>query len=97
MKTTQLRDYTIKPGELAHFAELWATKVRPLRKARGFVVEGAWKIPTEDRFVWIVSHDGPEGWEAANRAYYESPERTTMDPDPATLILSQRITFIDPV
>lgn len=97
MKTTQLRDYTIKPGELAHFAELWDAQVRPLRVARGFVVEGAWKIPTEDRFVWIVSYDGADGWDAANRAYYESPERKTMNPDPAKLILTQRTTFIDPV
>ncbi|HEX9496768.1 MAG TPA: NIPSNAP family protein [Candidatus Limnocylindria bacterium] len=97
MKTTQLRDYTIKPGELARFSELWATKVRPLRQAKGFVIEGAWKIPSEDRFVWIVSYDGAAGWDAANRSYYDSPERKAMDPDPAHLILTQRTTFIDPV
>ncbi len=97
MKTTQLRDYTIKPGELARFAELWATKVRPLRKQKGFVIEGAWKIPSEDRFVWIVSYDGADGWDIANRGYYDSPERKTMDPDPARLILTQRTCFIDPV
>ncbi|MEA2660556.1 MAG: hypothetical protein QOH08_128 [Chloroflexota bacterium] len=97
MKTTQLRDYSIKPGQLERFTEVWATRVRPLRERLGFVVEGAWRIPAEDRFVWIVSHDGPQGWDAANRAYYESPERKAMDPDPASFILQQRTVLIDPI
>jgi len=97
MKTTQLRSYMIKAGQLDRFADLWSNNVRPLRTKKGFVIEGAWKIPTEDRFVWIVSYDGPMGWESANRAYYESPERKAMDPDPASLIVGQSTSFIDPV
>jgi len=97
VKTTQLREYAIKPGQLDRFADVWRSGVRPLREKKGFVIEGAWKIPSEERFVWIVSHDGPEGWEAANTAYYESPERKAMDPDPASFILSQRTAFIDRV
>jgi hypothetical protein len=97
MKTTQLRDYTIKPGQLDRFAEVWRTKVRPLREKMGFVVEGAWKIRSEEHFLWIVSYDGPDGWDAANTSYYESPERKAMDPDPASFILSQRTAFIDRV
>lgn len=97
VKTTQLRSYTIKPGELDRFVALWSNGVRPLREKKGFVVEGAWKIPSEDRFVWVVSYDGPDGWEAANAAYYSSPERKTMDPDPASFIIAQSTSFIDPV
>jgi hypothetical protein len=97
VKTTQLRDYTIKPGQLDRFAEVWRTKVRPLREKQGFVVEGAWKIPSEEHFVWIVSYAGPGGWDAASKSYYDSPERKAMDPDPASFILSQRIAFIDRV
>jgi len=44
-----------------------------------------------------VSYDSPDGWEAANKAYYDSPERKAMDPDPASFILSQRTAFIDRV
>jgi hypothetical protein len=97
VKTTQLRDYTIKPGQLGAFVSGWSKGVRPLRQKRGFVVEGSWTIPAEERFVWVVSYDGPDGWEAANKAYYDSPERKSMDPDPAKLIVSQRTAFIDPV
>ena len=56
VKTTQLRDYTIKPGQLDRFVEVWRTSVRPLREKTGFVVEGAWKVPSEEHFVWIVSY-----------------------------------------
>jgi NIPSNAP len=97
VKTTQLRDYTIKPGQLDRFAELWRTDVRPLREKKGFVVEGAWKVASEEHFIWIVSYDGPDGWDAANKSYYDSPERKAMDPDPASFILSQRTAIIDRV
>ena len=97
MKTTQLRQYTIKAGQLDRFAEVWSSNVRPLRQKMGFVIDGAWKIPSEDRFVWIVSYDGPLAWEEANRSYSESPERKAMDPDPASFLVSQRLSLIDPV
>lgn len=97
MKTVQLREYTIKPGQLGAFVDMWARTVKPLRERTGFVIEGAWTVPAAERFVWIVSHDGPAGWEAANTAYYDSPERKAMDPDPASFILEQRTTLIEPV
>lgn len=95
--TTQLRDYTIKPGQLDRFVDAWSRGVRPLRLKRGFVIEGAWKIPSEERFVWVVSYDGADGFDAATKAYYDSPERKAMDPDPAGLILTTRTAFIDRV
>jgi len=97
VKQTQLRDYTIKPGQLADFVQVWKNGVRPIRLKRGFVIEGAWAIPTEDRFVWVVSYDKPDGFEAAVKAYMESPERKALDPDPASFIVAQRIAFIEPV
>jgi hypothetical protein len=97
VKTTQLRDYTIKPGQLDEFAELWGRTVRPLRQKKGFTIESAWTIPSESRFLWIVSYDGSDGWEAANREYYDSPERAAMDPDPASYIASQHTVFIEKV
>jgi NIPSNAP protein len=95
--TRQLRDYTIQPGQLDRFVELWSAGVRPLRERAGFTIEGAWKVPAEDRFVWILAYDGPDGWEAANKTYYGSAGRKALDPDPAKLIASQRTAFIEPV
>lgn len=87
---TQLRDYRIRAGELDRFVEEWRTGVAPLRRARGFEIPSAWTIPEEDRFVWLLVHPG--GWDAfaeADAAYYASPERTALDPDPARLIDEQ--------
>lgn len=87
---TQLRDYRIRAGELDRFLSEWRTGVAPLRKAQGFEITGAWVVPEEDRFVWLLAHPG--GWDEfdeADAAYYASPERAALDPDPARLIAEQ--------
>ena len=98
MSATQLRDYHIRAGELDRFVEEWRNGVAPLRRARGFQIPGAWTIAEEDRFLWLLVHPG--GWEAfaeADAAYYASPERAALDPDPARLIEEQRTVRLDEV
>jgi NIPSNAP len=77
----QLRSYVVKPGEMDEWLTEWREKVLPLRRKFGFEVVGAWVIEEEDRFVWIVGHDGD--FRARDHDYYASPERENMDPDPA--------------
>ena len=36
-----------------------------------------------DQFIWIVSYDGPKSFQEADAAYYQSPDRKAIDPDPA--------------
>jgi hypothetical protein len=76
----QLRDYQVRPGELDEWLAEWREQVYPLRLAEGFEVVGAWIAREQNRFVWIIGHDD---FRAANDAYYASPERAEMDPDPA--------------
>lgn len=88
---TQLRDYRIVAGELDRFVSEWQSRLAPLRRAMGFEIPGAWTIPAEHRFIWLLVH--PDGWEAfdgADAAYFASPERTALAPDPARLIEEQR-------
>ena len=85
-----LRIYTIKPGEMAEWIEDWRTLVLPLRRRLGFEVLGAWVSDETDTFAWLLGHDGPDGIEAANAAYYDSPERAALDPDPARHIAEAR-------
>ena len=66
----------------------WEEKVRPLRERMGFTVVGAWTIEDDDRFIWILSWDGPGSMQDADRAYYASPERAAISPDPARLIVA---------
>jgi len=98
---TQLRDYRIRAGELEQFVEEWRMKLAPLRRSIGFEIPGAWTVPEENRFIWLLRHPG--GWDAfeeADAAYFASPQRTAFDPDPARLIEEQRnvrLTEVEPV
>ena len=88
---TQLRDYRIRPGEVDRFVQEWTAMLAPLRRSIGFEIAGAWTVPDEGRFVWLLAH--PDGWDAFEKAdarYFASPERTSFDPDPARLIEEQR-------
>ncbi len=80
---SQLRMYKAKEGELDAFIAEWRAGVVPLRRRFGFRVEGAWAIREKNEFVWIISYDGPDGFEARDAAYYASPERRALTPDPA--------------
>ena len=96
----QLRDYRIRAGELERFVEEWRSRLAPLRRAQGFEIPGAWTVPDENRFVWLLAHDG--GWDefaAADAAYFASPARAALDPDPVRLIEEQRnvrLSEVDP-
>lgn len=87
MSETQIRDYRIIPGRLDEFVSLWKDHVARLRREHGFEIVGAWAVPAESRFVWILSYPGPGSFAEADRRYYASAARTSLDPDPAALIL----------
>ena len=91
MKRWQLRTYRVVPGELETFVREWREHVRPLRESLGFEVLGPW-VGEDDRFVWIIGH---EDLEAADAAYYASPERAALDPDPARLLADVQTLIMD--
>lgn len=82
MAEWQLREYQIEHGRLADFVAAWTDGVLPLRRAAGFDVQ-AWTIEADSTFVWILGYRGPGSFEDADGAYYASPARTALDPDPA--------------
>lgn len=84
--TWQVREYTVKPGEMEQWVGEWRKRIVPLREQFGFRVLGAWTVDGTEQFVWIIRYEGPKSWEQANSDYYESPERKALDPDPARLL-----------
>ena len=92
-----LRVYRIRPGELDAFVAEWRAAVVPLRRRLGFTVEHAWTSREADTFAWLLGYDGPQSWQAANAAYYDSPERAALDPDPARLIVEANEFRLEPV
>ena len=83
---SQLRMYTIQEGRMGEWLLGWTRGVLPLRRKFGFRVDGAWVVEGENMFVWVLTYDGPDGFEARDAAYYSSPERASLTPDPAPLI-----------
>jgi hypothetical protein len=98
MTATQLRDYRIADGALDRFVEEWTQHLAPLRREIGFSIPAAWTIPEESRFVWLLAH--PSDWaafEEADRAYFASPRRAAISPDPARLIEEQHTLRVEEV
>jgi hypothetical protein len=88
---SQLRDYRIRVGELERFVQKWRASLAPLRRSIGFEIPAAWTVPGEDRFIWLLEHPGDwEAFDEADAAYFASPGRAAIDPDPARLIEEQR-------
>jgi len=93
---TQLRMYTINRGKMDDFVRAWKAGVYPLRRTHGFQIEGGWVIKERNQFVWLLSYGG-EDWEARDAAYYASPERAALDPDPAQFIAHAEQWFLSDV
>ena len=92
----QLRMYGIAPARMAEFVREWRSAVVPLRQQFGFHVVSAWVVEGEDTFVWIVRYDGSGRFEEADAAYYASPERKLLQPNPARHIVEQKTWMVEP-
>ena len=93
---SQLRVYRIADGHLSDFVTEWRAGVLPLRRRFGFQIE-AWTDAGESTFVWVVRYAGPGTLENADRAYYASPEREGLQPDPARWIVDSITLTLEPV
>lgn len=94
-KKTQIRIFTINKGKMNEFLSAWQNGVYPLRIKNGFKIEGAWVVREKNKFVWILSYDGPGSFEAKDSAYYASQARTTLKPDAADYIADSEVYFIN--
>jgi hypothetical protein len=96
MTEVQLRIVRIAEGHLDDFVGEWRSGVLPLRERFGFRVE-AWTDPSASAFVWLLRYEGPGTLEDADRAYYASPERAALEPDPARWIEDTMTLSLAPV
>lgn len=79
----QIREYTVRAGEMQDWISEWKSKIVPLREHAGFEVVGAWTVDGTDQFIWIIKYEGRKSWSEAEADYYASPGRKALDPDPA--------------
>ncbi len=58
-------------------------------------MSGAWIDPEHERFIWVLSYDGPGLFDAADARYHEAPERLALTPEPSALIVqAQKIRVV---
>jgi hypothetical protein len=96
MNRIELRIYSIEDGRLEDFLGAWIAGVVPLRRKFGFSID-AWTVPGENTVVWMLTYHGEGTFEDAERAYYASPERATLEPDPAQFITKMEKRWLDPL
>lgn len=94
---SQLRLYTINQGKMDEFVKAWKEGIVPAREKVGFKIAGAWVLKERNEFIWIMTYDGPNDWAAQDAAYFASPERKALNPDPAQFIARSEQYFITPV
>ena len=92
MPGTQLRRYEIKPGEMDDFLVAWRGVVA-IREQFGFRVVFAYVNEEANEFVWAVAHDGD--FDAAAEAYYASPEREAVNPNPVDNIATMHVHMVE--
>jgi hypothetical protein len=85
---TEHRVYTVREGLMDEWVRRWREEIVPLRLEFGFRIEGAWVERGNSRFIWVLSYDGPEGFEERNRQYWASPGREAMSLDPKDYLVS---------
>ena len=95
-RRSQLRIYTIDPAKADEFVAKFRSELVPIRTAHGFTVDCAYLAEDRSRFSWVTSHDCPDGWEAAERTYYESPGRRAISFAPGDYILEHDISMVAP-
>jgi hypothetical protein len=93
---TELRIFTIIKGRLDDFVRAWVAGVYPLRLKTGYHIDGAWVVRERNEFIWLLSLD-EDDWDAREKAYYASPERAAVNPDPAQYIAKSEKWLLTPV
>jgi hypothetical protein len=93
----QLRTYQVRPGAMDEFVALFRDHLVPVREAYGYTILGAWNDPEQNTFVWVVGHEAPDGWDAAEKAYYDAPERAAMPANPTDFLESVQTQMVQPV
>ena len=93
----QLRIYKIEEGKFDEFLRLWLAGVFPTRQAQGWAVQ-AWAVREKGELVWILSRNCTLAeWEENEKEYYSSPERKSLNPDPAQFIVDGEMRWIEPL
>jgi quinol monooxygenase YgiN len=90
---TEVRIYTMKPGKLDEFIEIFTNDIMPTSGAFGIRVHAGWRNDEANEFVWVRSYDDAETLER----YSNSPERARYTPLTQACIETMVVRMVEPV
>jgi NIPSNAP len=93
----EVRTYQVREGAMDEFVALWRDHLVPLREKYGYSVTGAWRSPDDRTFTWVVCHEAPDGWDAAEKIYYDAPERAALPREPKDFLEGAQTMVMRPV
>ena len=82
----QLRTYTIQPGAMEDWVELFETHIRPVNGRLGMHIIGTWVNHEHNEFIWLRRFSSEDEIEEMEAAYFASPERQALGDRPQQLI-----------
>ena len=83
---SQLRIYTIKPGMMDEWLELFNQQLVPIHRDQELRLDGVWVNTEADEFVWIRSFKDEAEMEAKMDSYTASPARKAVGDLPGQYI-----------
>jgi quinol monooxygenase YgiN len=90
---TEVRIYTMKPGKLDDFIEIFQSGIMPTSAEFGIRIHAAWKHEAKNEFVWVRSY---EDQEALDR-YSSSPARALYTPKTQACVESMEVRTVESV
>ena len=88
---TEVRIYTMKPGKLDDFIEIFQRDIMPTSAAYGVRIHAAWLNREQNEFVWVRSYDDEETLER----YSNSPERARYTPSTQLCLESMEVRTVE--
>ena len=92
----QLRTYTIQPGAMDRWVELFETNIRPVNQRLGMHIIGTWVNHEHNEFIWLRRFSSEAEIEELEAAYFASPERQALGDRPQQLIQHMDIKRLKP-
>lgn len=76
----ELRVYTVKPGTLREFSQMFGKEFLPIHKSLGFQIVGAWRHEDKSQFVWMRRFNDEADRKAKMAALENSKEWQALRP-----------------
>ncbi|MEE9324084.1 MAG: NIPSNAP family protein [Dehalococcoidia bacterium] len=80
MAVLELRTYTVKPGRMAEWLEIFDKDIIPLNDAFGIKILASWRnVDKQDEFIWLRTFEDAAAQKSKSEAMYSSQQWKAME------------------